>query len=141
MRMPSSLRLNVKQFSVRLIRCDACNYCVRAVLLFRLPSRLSTVGSFWWMAPECITNRPYNQRADVFSFGVILLELVSRLSADPDVLLRTPAFGIDYLAFSGVCPRDCNLEMLLLAFTCCVVSVRGGGDQEGSVVSGRTRGQ
>ncbi|XP_037068561.1 dual specificity testis-specific protein kinase 1-like [Pollicipes pollicipes] len=85
-----------------------------------LPSRLSTVGSFWWMAPECITNRPYNQRADVFSFGVILLEMIGRLSADPDVLLRTPSFGVDYLAFAGLCPADCLLELLLIAFTCCL---------------------
>ena len=91
-----------------------------------MPSRLSTVGSFWWMAPECITNRPYNQRADVFSFGIILLELVGRVSADPDVLLRTPSFGVDYVAFAALCPADCNLEMLLLAFSCCVVSTRGG---------------
>ena len=80
------------------------------------------------MAPECITNRPYNQRADVFSFGVILLELIGRVSADPDVLLRTPSFGVDYLAFVVLCPPDCNLEMLLLAFSCCVVSqARDGG--------------
>ncbi|XP_037093184.1 dual specificity testis-specific protein kinase 2-like [Pollicipes pollicipes] len=85
-----------------------------------LPSPLSTVGSFWWMAPECITNRPYNQRADVFSFGVILLEMMARVSADPDVLQRTPSFGIDYLAFVSLCPADCQLELLLIAFSCCV---------------------
>ena len=74
------------------------------------------------MAPECITNLPYDQRADVFSFGVILLELTARVSADPDVLLRTPAFGVDYVAFASLCPADCDLELLLLAFTCCLVS-------------------
>ncbi|KAF0313261.1 Dual specificity testis-specific protein kinase 1 [Amphibalanus amphitrite] len=86
----------------------------------RVPSRLSTVGSFWWMAPECISNLPYDQRADVFSFGVILLEMVGRVSADPDVLLRTPSFGVDYVAFASLCPPDCDLELLLLAFTCCL---------------------
>ena len=91
-----------------------------------MPSRLSTVGSFWWMAPECISNLPYDQRADVFSFGVILLELVGRVSADPDVLLRTPSFGVDYVAFASLCPPDCDLELLLLAFTCCLVSVGTG---------------
>ena len=74
------------------------------------------------MAPECITNLPYDQRADVFSFGVILLEVIGRVSADPDVLLRTPTFGVDYVAFASLCPPDCDLELLLLAFTCCLVS-------------------
>ena len=52
----------------------------------------------------------------------ILLELVGRVSADPAVLLRTPAFGVDYVAFASLCPPDCDLELLLLPFTCCLVS-------------------
>jgi serine/threonine protein kinase len=35
-------------------------------------------GTFQWMAPEVIANGKYTEKADVFSFGVIMWELVSR---------------------------------------------------------------
>ena len=34
-------------------------------------------GTYRWMAPEVIEHRPYGARADVFSFGVVLWELVT----------------------------------------------------------------
>lgn len=89
----------------------------------RCQSRLVTVGSFWWMSPECLCGRQYDQRSDVFSFGVVLLEILGRISADPDFMPRTPNFGIDYVAFAAnVCAPDCPPELLLLAFTCCLHS-------------------
>ncbi|CAD6212968.1 unnamed protein product [Miscanthus lutarioriparius] len=34
-------------------------------------------GTYRWMAPEVINHKPYDHRADIFSFGVILWELVT----------------------------------------------------------------
>ncbi|KAL6524882.1 hypothetical protein OROMI_030475 [Orobanche minor] len=34
-------------------------------------------GTYRWMAPEVIEHKPYNQKADVFSFGVVLWELLA----------------------------------------------------------------
>ncbi|KAH9693592.1 serine/threonine-protein kinase STY46 [Citrus sinensis] len=34
-------------------------------------------GTYRWMAPEVIEHQPYNHRADVFSFGIVLWELVT----------------------------------------------------------------
>ncbi|KAL1533382.1 serine/threonine-protein kinase STY46-like [Salvia divinorum] len=34
-------------------------------------------GTYRWMAPEVIEHKPYNQKADVFSFGVMLWELLT----------------------------------------------------------------
>ena len=62
---------------------------------WRMDDHRSTVCSLWCLAPGRITNLPYDELANVFSFGVILLELVGRVSADPDVLLRTPSLGVD----------------------------------------------
>jgi len=35
-------------------------------------------GTFQWMAPEVIGSNHYTEKADVFSFGIILWELVAR---------------------------------------------------------------
>ena len=35
-------------------------------------------GTVQWMAPEVLANMNYNEKADVFSYGIILWELLSR---------------------------------------------------------------
>ncbi|XP_077499076.1 serine/threonine kinase isoform X4 [Amblyomma americanum] len=107
--------------------------------------RLPVVGSPYWMAPECLhgacQNKDwrtipircpagswltllvirYDQRADVFSYGIILCEMIVRLEADPDVLPRTADFGVDRLALRRLCPDDCPPAFLRLALACCQV--------------------
>ena len=79
--------------------------------------RLPQVGSPYWMSPECLKGEYYDQRSDIFSFGIVLCELIARTSADPDVLPRTENFGVDYIAFSKLC-LDCPPEFLKVAFSC-----------------------
>lgn len=80
--------------------------------------RLPIVGSPYWMAPECLKGLWYNEKADVFSYGIILCEIIARIEADPDILPRTENFGVDYVTFSDMCP-DCPPQFLELAFTSC----------------------
>ncbi|GMP44590.1 hypothetical protein CsSME_00013459 [Camellia sinensis var. sinensis] len=43
------------------------------------PSGVMTAetGTYRWMAPEVIEHKPYDRKADVFSFGVVLWELLT----------------------------------------------------------------
>ncbi|CAL4123024.1 unnamed protein product, partial [Meganyctiphanes norvegica] len=83
--------------------------------------RLQQVGSPYWMAPEMIRGKWYDHRVDVFSFGIIVCEIIARCDADPDILPRTNNFGVHYLAFSQLCPQDCPASFLQLAFQCCQI--------------------
>lgn len=86
--------------------------------------RLPTVGSPYWMSPECLRGLHYDERSDVFSYGIVLCEVIARVEADPDKLPRTDNFGLDYLAFTELC--DLNgvplvPDFLKLAFRCCAI--------------------
>ncbi|KAK9538517.1 hypothetical protein VZT92_003680 [Zoarces viviparus] len=80
--------------------------------------KLSVVGSPFWMAPEVLRNEPYDEKTDVFSFGIILCEVIARVQADPDFLPRTENFGLDYHTFQHMV-GDCPHDFLQLAFNCC----------------------
>ena len=79
--------------------------------------RLPQVGSPFWMSPECLRGEFYDQAADIFSFGILMCELIARVSADPDFLPRTQNFGVEYKAFSLLCPL-CPPDFLKTTFSC-----------------------
>uniref|UniRef100_A0A8C3STH5 dual-specificity kinase n=1 Tax=Chelydra serpentina TaxID=8475 RepID=A0A8C3STH5_CHESE len=80
--------------------------------------KLPVVGSPFWMAPEVLRDEPYNEKADVFSYGIILCEIIARIQADPDYLPRTENFGLDYDAFQHMV-GDCPPDFLQMTFNCC----------------------
>ncbi|BFY99353.1 hypothetical protein BsWGS_02393 [Bradybaena similaris] len=81
---------------------------------------LPPVGCPWWMAPEVINAKFYDERADIFSYGIILLEMTARIEADPETMPRTKNFGVDYVKFCEMVDY-CPLDFLQLAFKCCQI--------------------
>ena len=45
---------------------------------------MTQVGTPMWMAPEIIQGRQYTQKADVYAFGIILWEILTRLEPYED---------------------------------------------------------
>lgn len=110
-----------------LIKCDDNGYTAVVGdfgLAEKIPTKLAegeklaVVGSPFWMAPEVLRDEPYNEKADVFSYGIILCEIIARIQADPDFLPRTENFGLDYHTFQHMV-GDCPPDFLQLAFNCC----------------------
>ncbi|KAK3524202.1 hypothetical protein QTP70_022669 [Hemibagrus guttatus] len=62
-------------------------------------------------------------RVDVFSFGIMLCEILARIPADPEILPRTQDFGLDVEAFSELV-LGCPQKVLELSANCCQVSRR-----------------
>ncbi|KPI98113.1 Dual specificity testis-specific protein kinase 2 [Papilio xuthus] len=86
--------------------------------------RLPSVGSPWWMSPECLRGRWYDHRSDIFSYGIILCQIIARVDADPDVLPRTDNFGLNYVAFVELCDETTVPDLLRLAFNCCIYDAK-----------------
>ncbi|NXY77917.1 TESK1 kinase, partial [Glareola pratincola] len=113
-----------------LVRCEAIGYTA-VVGDFGLAEKIPTysegsekeplavVGSPYWMAPEVLRGEIYNEKADVFAYGIILCEIIARIPADPDYLPRTEDFGLDIATFRTMVEVDCPATFLQLAFHCC----------------------
>ncbi|XP_066552130.1 LIM domain kinase 1 isoform X1 [Amia ocellicauda] len=82
--------------------------------------RYTVVGNPYWMAPEMIHGRSYDEKVDVFSFGIVLCEIIGRVNADPDYLPRTMDFGLNVRGFlDRYCPADCPASFFPIAALCC----------------------
>lgn len=82
--------------------------------------RYTIVGNPWWMAPEMLKGNKYDEKVDVFSFGVIACEIIGRVEADPDFLPRTSDFGLNTQVFKEkFCQNNCPEPFYKIAFLCC----------------------
>lgn len=81
--------------------------------------RYTVVGSPYWMAPEMMNGMTYNEKVDVFSFGIVTCEIIGRVKADPDFLPRLSNFGLDEEKFRKEFCYECPELFYRIAFLCC----------------------
>ncbi|XP_069136274.1 LOW QUALITY PROTEIN: LIM domain kinase 1-like [Argopecten irradians] len=88
---------------------------------FQRKKRYTVVGSPYWMAPEMMTGKSYDEKVDLFSFGIVMCEVIGRVFADPDYLPRTLDFGLNAEAFYEKFCTDssCPAAFFKVAIMCC----------------------
>ncbi|KAM6965238.1 LIM domain kinase 2 [Aplochiton taeniatus] len=82
--------------------------------------RYTVVGNPYWMAPEMLNGKRYDEKVDIFSFGILLCEIIGQVYADPECLPRTLDFGLNVGKFiEKFLPEDCPPAFFPLAVACC----------------------
>uniref|UniRef100_H3DEK4 LIM domain kinase 2 n=1 Tax=Tetraodon nigroviridis TaxID=99883 RepID=H3DEK4_TETNG len=82
--------------------------------------RYTVVGNPYWMAPEMLNGKRYDEKVDVFSFGIVLCEIIGKVYADPECLPRTQDFGLNIGKFvEKFLPEDCPPAFFPLTVACC----------------------
>lgn len=64
-------------------------------------------GTYRWMAPEVIEHKPYSEKADVFSFGVVLWELLTGQVPYSDMTPLQAAVGVVQKGLRPPIPSNC----------------------------------
>lgn len=81
--------------------------------------RYTVVGNPYWMAPEMMKGNKYDEKVDIFSFGIVVCEIIGRVQADPDYLPRSSDFGLNTKVFREKFCGNCPEPFFTIAFLCC----------------------
>ncbi|XP_076929375.1 serine/threonine-protein kinase STY13-like [Bidens hawaiensis] len=65
------------------------------------------MGTYRWMAPEMIQHRPYTQKVDVYSFGIVLWELITGTLPYQNLTDLQAAFAVVNKGLRPTVPNDC----------------------------------
>ncbi|BAF20205.1 serine/threonine-protein kinase STY13 [Oryza sativa Japonica Group] len=75
-------------------------------------------GTYRWMAPEMIQHRPYDHKVDVYSFGIVLWELITGMLPFTNMTAVQAAFAVVNRGSRPAIPQDC-VDSLSKIMTCC----------------------
>ncbi|KAL5226128.1 hypothetical protein ABZP36_012767 [Zizania latifolia] len=64
-------------------------------------------GTYRWMAPEMIQHRPYDHKVDVYSFGIVLWELITGMLPFTNMTAVQAAFAVVNRGSRPAIPQDC----------------------------------
>jgi len=80
-------------------------------------SNMTIAGSDKYMAPEVICGEKYNEKCDVFGFGVVLFEVVAQRR--PPKRGPATAYGFAPNELERLIPLDCPAKLAQLVLHCC----------------------
>ncbi|KGN64685.1 serine/threonine/tyrosine-protein kinase HT1 [Cucumis sativus] len=75
-------------------------------------------GTFRWMAPEMIKRKPYGRKVDIYSFGLLLWELVAGKIPYEDMTPIQAAFAVVDKNIRPVIPSECPPVIRVLIEQC-----------------------
>eukprot|EP00878_Enallax_costatus_P020965 GHUV01022181.1.p1 GENE.GHUV01022181.1~~GHUV01022181.1.p1 ORF type:complete len:482 (+),score=159.09 GHUV01022181.1:903-2348(+) len=75
-------------------------------------------GTYRWMAPEVIEHKPYDEKADVFSFGVVLWELLTCKIPYSDMTPLQAAVGVVQKGLRPAIPPNCPPQLTTMMAAC-----------------------
>ncbi|KAG0472225.1 hypothetical protein HPP92_016771 [Vanilla planifolia] len=75
-------------------------------------------GTYRWMAPEMIQHRPYTQKVDVYSFGIVLWELVTGMVPFQNMTAVQAAFAVVNRGARPIIPNDCPPSLGQIMTSC-----------------------
>ncbi|XP_071700207.1 serine/threonine-protein kinase STY13-like [Rutidosis leptorrhynchoides] len=75
------------------------------------------MGTYRWMALEMIQRRTYTQKVDVYSFGIVLWELITGMLPYQNLKDVQVAFSVVYKGLRPIIPDECLPIRKIM--TCC----------------------
>ncbi|XP_054786507.1 serine/threonine-protein kinase STY46-like [Prosopis cineraria] len=75
-------------------------------------------GTYRWMAPEVVEHKPYDQKADVFSFGVVLWELLTGKLPYEYLTPLQAAIGVVQKGLRPTIPKNTHPKFIELLERC-----------------------
>ncbi|CAM6082697.1 unnamed protein product [Calypogeia fissa] len=75
-------------------------------------------GTYRWMAPEMIQHRPYNHKVDVYSFGIVLWELLTGLLPFQNMTAVQAAFAVVNKGVRPNVPAECPPALVDIMCRC-----------------------
>ncbi|KAI5075110.1 hypothetical protein GOP47_0009186 [Adiantum capillus-veneris] len=75
-------------------------------------------GTYRWMAPEMIQRRSYNNKVDVYSFGIVLWELITGNLPFQDMTAVQAAFAVVNKGKRPEIPTDCSPALAQIMTRC-----------------------
>eukprot|EP01133_Synstelium_polycarpum_P000217 gene217-265_t len=97
-------------------RAKLCDLGLARVFEDQMNKRLTFVGSDRWMAPEIFMSESYDYKVDVFSYGIVLVELIT--NGVPDERLPHKMFAFETQSFLNKVPADCPPAFSKLTVQC-----------------------
>ena len=79
-------------------------------------------GTCRWMAPEMVAHKPCSKKVDVYSFGILLWELVTGLLPFQDLTPAQVAYAVVNKDLRPTVPCDCPLALRRLMKQCWIAN-------------------